>query len=599
MIEHRRYQILKVALIGGILLCCTSLLQAQHLANPNEPVPTLYELLDSEWVYLMHEYPEWATDVGYHGQNGRWSDQSFEASMHRHDDMQEFLTKLRWGNRQQFLDEEGKLNFKIVTKWANDELNGWQFFDILLPISQLSGVQLDAASTLNKQPHSTIEDYLDILSRLRSLPKLVDQTIDLMERGIDRKVVQPKVIMRDVPAQVKALMPQVAMNSPLLESFKEMPKSISTIDQQRLIKQAEEIYAKELVPAFSQLESYIRSAYIPHCRETIGLRELPSGRDWYTWKVRHHTTTMMTPDQIYDLGVQEVDRIHKLMDSVRASSGFSGDLTAYLDFLRHDKQFFYTDSSSLVNGYKEIAAKANQGIPKLFGHLPLNTFEVKPIPLYAAPSAPTAYYEPGSSAAKRPGIYQVNTYDLASRPKWEMQPLSLHEAVPGHHLQISIADELEGLPELRKRVDNTAYVEGWALYSESLGSELGFYTTAADKMGQLSYEIWRAIRLVVDVGIHWKSWTRDQAIEFFTKNVGKASHDIEVEVDRYIADPGQAVAYKVGELKIKSLRSYAEKELGTLFDIRAFHDQLLSLGSLPLDLLDREMKVWVAKQKSK
>jgi len=274
-------------------------------------------------------------------------------------------------------------------------------------------------------------------------------------------------------------------------------------------------------------------------------------------------------------------------------------MAAYLNFLRTDKQFFYTDSASLVNGYKAIAAQAQNGLPALFGHLPTNQFEIRPIPLYSAPSAPTAYYEPGSLAAKRPGVYQVNTYDLPSRPKWEMQPLSLHEAVPGHHLQLSIADELPGVHVFRRHIDNTAYVEGWALYAESLGNDLGFYKTPQDRMGQLSYEIWRAIRLVVDVGMHWKGWTRQQAIDYFTTNVGKASHDIESEVDRYIADPGQALAYKIGELKIKELRAFAQRELGAKFDIRAFHDKILALGAVPLDLCEQQIRSWVAEQKPK
>jgi uncharacterized protein (DUF885 family) len=230
---------------------------------------------------------------------------------------------------------------------------------------------------------------------------------------------------------------------------------------------------------------------------------------------------------------------------------------------------------------------------KLFNRLPKTPIEVKAIPTYAAPSSTTAYYEPGSSLTNRPGVYRVNTYDLASRPKWEMQPLSLHEAVPGHHMQISIADELKDIPELRKHTQMTAYVEGWALYAESLGTEIGFYTTPADKMGQLSYEMWRAIRLVVDVGIHSKGWTREQAIDFFTKNSPKSKHDIEVEVDRYIADPGQALAYKIGELKIKELREYGKQQLGEKFDLKAFHDKLLSYGAMPMSLLEREMKQWI------
>ncbi|HYM19722.1 MAG TPA: DUF885 domain-containing protein, partial [Candidatus Kapabacteria bacterium] len=354
-----------------------------------------------------------------------------------------------------------------------------------------------------------------------------------------------------------------------------------------------EIYSNQIAPAFRKLYDFLVKTYIPNCRETIGMSNLPNGKEWYRWKAAHHTTTLMQPEQIFDLGMKEVTRITSEMDSVRTVSGFAGDLAAYFDFLRHDKQFFFTDSARLVDAYREIVTTALTGLPKLFLKLPHTPIEVLPIPLYAAPSSTTAYYENGSARMNRPGVYRVNTYDLASRPKWEMQPLSLHEAVPGHHLQISFTDEMTGIPELRKYIEMTAFTEGWALYAESLGSELGFYTTPADKMGQLSYEMWRAIRLVVDVGIHSKNWTRDQAIEFFTKNSPKSKHDIEVEIDRYIADPGQALAYKIGERKIEELREYANEQLAEKFDIRAFHDKLLSFGSLPISLLDREMKRWI------
>jgi uncharacterized protein (DUF885 family) len=547
----------------------------------------------------MRDYPEWATDVGYIGHNDRWTDQSADGIDHRKEDFKEFFSKLHWQNFEQVLDDTTRLDYKVIDRWATDIVGTWRYPEELLPVSQQSGVQIEAVGTLSKQPHATKSDIKDILSRLKYLPDLIDQTIELMKRGIEEKIVQPKVIMRDVPGQISDLIHGNPMNSELLAPFKDKPAAIDQDDWKDYCESARDIYTSKLVPAFSKLKAFITDTYIPSCRETIGLSQLPNGKTWYLWKIRHHTTTMLPADQIFETGMREVARIALLMDSVRRASGFQGDMAAYLNFLRTDKQFFYTDSASLVNGYKAIAAQALKGLPTLFGHLPINQFEIKPIPLYGAPSAPTAYYEPGSLAAKRLGVYQVNTYDLPSRPKWEMQPLSLHEAVPGHHLQLSIADELPGVHVFRRHVDNTAYVEGWALYAESLGGDLGFYKAPQDKMGQLSYEMWRAIRLVVDIGMHWKNWSRQQAIDYFTANVGKASHDIESEVDRYIADPGQALAYKIGELKIKELRAFAQRELGPKFDIKAFHDKILALGAVPLDLCEQQVRSWVAEQKLK
>ncbi|MGH8015935.1 MAG: DUF885 domain-containing protein, partial [Candidatus Zixiibacteriota bacterium] len=296
-------------------------------------------------------------------------------------------------------------------------------------------------------------------------------------------------------------------------------------------------------------------------------------------------------------GMSEVKRIHAEMDKVIQGTGFKGDFAAFCDFLRTDPQFFFDKPEDLLTEYRNICKKADPELIKLFGRLPRLPYGVEPVPSYAEKSQTTAYYGGGSLEAGRPGVFYANTYDLKSRPKWEMEPLSLHEAVPGHHLQTAIAAELEGLPEFRKRGWFTAYGEGWGLYSESLGEEMGFYTNPYSKFGQLSYEMWRAIRLVVDVGMHYKGWSKQQAIDFFTSNVGKAEHDINVEVDRYISWPGQALAYKIGELKIKELRAYSTKELGDKFNVRAFHDQILGNGPLPLDVLEKQIKEWVAEVK--
>jgi uncharacterized protein (DUF885 family) len=338
---------------------------------------------------------------------------------------------------------------------------------------------------------------------------------------------------------------------------------------------------------------------VPRARTTIGLSALPNGADWYAHLVRRYTTTGMTPQQIHELGLSEVKRIRAEMDKVIAAVGFKGTFEEFSRFLRTDPRFFYDKPEDLVDAYRVIAKRADPELAHLFRTLPRLPYGVTPIPDYEAKSQTTAYYDSGSEAAGRPGTYFVNIYDLKSRPKWEMEALTLHESVPGHHLQISLARELPNLSEWRKHDGYTAFSEGWGLYAESLGTEMGFYKDPYSKFGQLTYEMWRAIRLVVDTGLHAKGWTREQALDYFKANAAKTEHDIEVEVDRYITSPGQAVAYKIGELKIKELRAYAEKELGPAFDVRSFHDQILGHGAVPLDVLEKNIREWVAGRKAK
>ena len=312
--------------------------------------------------------------------------------------------------------------------------------------------------------------------------------------------------------------------------------------------------------------------------------------------MRWQTTTNLTPQQIHEIGLVEVKRIRAEMDKVIASTGFSGSFHDFTEFLRTDPRFYYDKAEDLVNGYRIIAKKADPQLAHLFGKLPRLPYGVTPIPDFKAPSQTTAYYQPGAPSAGRPGQYFVNTYNLHARPKWEMEALSIHEAVPGHHIQIALAQELEGAPEFRKHVGYSAFVEGWALYAESLGEEMGFYTDPYSKFGQLTYEMWRAVRLVVDTGMHAMGWTRQQAIDYFREHTGKTDQDITVEVDRYIVWPGQALAYKIGQMKIRELRREAEAKLGAKFDVRKFHDAVLEQGAVPLGLLEKHMKGWIAAQ---
>jgi len=556
----------------------------------------LHKLFDAQWNHQMHEYPEWATYVGYPGQNHRWTDNSLAAYERRNNELPSVQNALQSIDRTK-LNKQNKLNYDLAQTHLNDDLDGMKFKGEYMAISQLGGVHQDAVQLLKDMPRTNVKEYEDILSRLRGYSTLVDQNVALMEEGLKTGVVPARVTLAEVPQQILNQIKENPAEAPILGAFQEFPATISAAEQERIKKEANQIYSGQIVPALNRLHQFFTQRYLPGCREEIACTALPDGQAWYAYLCKHYTTTNMTPDEIFELGQSEVKRIRGEMDKVIQSTGFNGDFAAFCSFLRTDPQFFFDNPEDLLTEYRNICKKADPELIKLFGILPRLPYGVEPVPSYAEKSQTTAYYNGGSLEAGRPGTFYANTYDLKSRPKWEMEPLSLHEAVPGHHLQIAIAAELEGLPEFRKRGWFTAYGEGWGLYSESLGEEMGFYTNPYSKFGQLSYEMWRAIRLVVDVGMHYKGWNKQQAIDFFTSNVGKAEHDINVEVDRYISWPGQALAYKIGELKIKELRAYSTKELGEKFDIRKFHDQILGNGPLPLDVLEKHMKEWVAEVK--
>jgi uncharacterized protein (DUF885 family) len=556
----------------------------------------LHSLFSTRWRYTMTEYPEFATYVGFPGQNARWTDNSLEAIARRAREVQRPLSVLHTISRGR-LSPHDQLSYDLFERSLKEEIESNQFHAEYFAITQLSGPQQEVASVIAAQPAATIKDYEDIVARLNGVPTVIAQTIELLEKGLETGITPPKIVLRNVPDQVRNQLLDDPIKSPLLQHFTRMPTSLPPEAQSRLRAEAIDVYRTKLRPAYQRLLTYLTETYLPRARETIALSALPEGARWYGFRARLYTTTDLPPDRIHELGLSEVGRIRTTMDSIIASVGFTGSFADFTTFLRTDSQFFYTDSASLIRGYRDIAKRVDPGLVKLFGRLPRLPYGVVPIPSYAAKSQTTAYYEAGALSAGRPGYFFANTYDLKSRPKWEMEALTLHEAVPGHHLQIALAQEQEALPEFRKFGGYTAFVEGWGLYAESLGPELELYQDPYSKFGQLTYEMWRAIRLVVDTGIHSKGWTRERAINYFAANSAKAAHDIEVEVDRYIVWPGQALAYKIGELKLKQLRATAKAELGEKFDVRQFHDALLENGSLPLEVLERHIRGWVTVQK--
>ena len=553
----------------------------------------LQRLFELAWDYALQETPEIGTFIGDPRHQDRWSDLSVAAEERSRVETRKLLEALLSIDREKLTERE-RTDYDLFRKKTESRIEGFRFPSEMLVVNQMGGIQQGIPQVLTYTRPTTVEGYQAVLSRLREIPTVIDQTIAWLEKGLAAGVTPPRITLRDVPGQVQALIVDDPMTSPLLTAFQDMPRTIPADERERMTREAVRTYQERVVPSLRKLNRYLADTYVPGAREEIAATALPDGEAWYAWLVRESTTTDLTPRQIHELGLSEVKRIRAEMDEVIRSTGFKGSFEEFLTFLRTDPQFYFEKPEDLVTAYRDICKRADPELVKLFGRLPRLPYGVDVIPEYAAKSQTTAYYSQGSLAAGRPGMYSVNTYDLKSRPRYEMEALSLHEAVPGHHLQTALAQELEGIPTWRRYDDYTAFVEGWGLYAESLGEEMGFYKDPYSKFGQLTYEMWRAVRLVVDTGIHSMGWSRQQAIDYFKANAGKTEHDIVVEIDRYIVTPGQALAYKLGELKIKELRAYAEKELGAKFDVRAFHDEVLGRGALPLDLLEKNVRGWVA-----
>jgi uncharacterized protein (DUF885 family) len=561
----------------------------------SERVQKLYDLL---WDFFIQSSPEGATYLGIPGHNDKWSDSSFESIEFGRQAARKILAAVESIDRAKLASAE-QVHYDLMLRRVRQGIEGDRFRGEYLVVNQLGGVQQNIPQLLAIMPANNVKDYENILARLRGVPKVVDQTIALLQKGLEEGITPPRVTLRDIPGQVQNLLVDDPMKSPMLRAFQQFPATVAAAEQERLKREAVEVFTGQVTPAFRKLQGFLANTYVPAARDSIAMSDLPDGKAWYAFNAKANTTTDLTPEQIHQIGLAEVARIRRQMDELIASTGFKGSFEDFLKFLRTDPRFYYDKPEDLLAGYRDISKRIDPGLIKLFGTLPRLPYGVIPIPAYAEKSQTTAYYEPGALGAARPGYFYANTYDLKSRPKWEMEALTLHEAVPGHHLQISLTAEMEGVPEWRKYDNYTAFVEGWGLYAESLGEELGLYKDPYSKFGQLTYEMWRAVRLVVDTGLHAKGWTRQQAIDYFKANAAKTEHDIVVEVDRYIVSPGQALAYKLGELKIKELRAYAEKELGDKFDIRVFHDQVLGRGSVPLDLLEKNIRTWVTEAKAK
>ncbi len=558
----------------------------------------LRRLFDLHWDYLLHELPELATEVGAVGHDDRWTDVSAAAVARRKAELDLPLKALATIDRAKLAPEDA-LDYDLFKRGIEERRAGRRFPWELMPLNQMWGIHHSVPQMLGEyMPARTATDYDAIVSRLRGTATLVDQTIAVMKDGIRQSVTPPRITLGNVVAQTEALVVEDPEKNPLLAAFRRIPGTIPVDRREALRAQAARALKEQALPAFRRLRDFLASEYVPRCRESIATSALPDGQAWYAYQVAQSTTTRLTPQQIHAIGLDEVKQIRAEMERVMRATGFTGDLAAFFEFLRTDPRFFFTRPEDLLAGYREIAKRADPELIKLFGRLPRLPYGVLPMPAHIAASRPAGSYDAGSLVAGRPGYFRANLSAVETRAKWEMEALVLHEAVPGHHLQIALAQEQPDRPNFRRYGGYDAFGEGWALYAETLGYDMGFYTDPYSRFGALNFQMWRAVRLVVDTGIHAFGWSRQQAIDYFKASTAKSEREIAVEVDRYIVSPGQALAYKIGQRKFLELRKRAVRELGARFDLRTFHDAVLAEGSLPLDVLDARIDLWIAQRRA-
>ena len=590
------YQVMKSFLKFAFVLFVSSLAAAEAPKLKGEAA-RLNALFDSEWEYDMQNSPTAASYMGDRRFNDRWPDLSIAAIEERQRHKRDVLVKLKAIERSKLTAAE-QLNYDLYRWQLEVDLEGFRFGEHFIPLNQRGGIQTEDELG-DALRFETVKDYEDWIKRLATFSQMMDQTIVLMREGMKRGLVQPKITMQRVPGQIEKQLVKAPEQSPFFKPLLNIPTSISQADRTRLSAEAKQAISNSVLPAFERFSRFFNAEYLQSCQDGVGTWRLPDGEARYAWAARLFTTTKLTPAEIHQIGLSEVARIRGEMEKVKDRAGFKGALPEFFTFLRTDKQFFCDTPQQLFMEYGATAKRIDPLLVKVFRTLPRTPYGVEAIPAKIAPDTTTAYYRQPAADGSRAGTYFVNLYKPETRPRWEMMALSLHESVPGHHFQIALAQEQGALPNFRRHAGYTAYVEGWGLYAESLGDELGLYEDPYAKMGQLTYEMWRAVRLVVDTGIHAFRWDRDKAIAFFRDNAPKAEQDIVNEVDRYISWPGQALAYKIGELKIKELRARAQQQLGAGFDLKEFHDVVLLGGAMPLEILEARVNRWLQEKRKK
>ena len=551
------------------------------------------EFLDENWETTLEKSPYFASLLGDKRFDDKVSSNSV-ADFYDNRDYEEYVLKVLDSINSDNLSEENQLNYRLLKLDYEVSLEGRKYPSFYMRLNQRGGVQ-DYYDYGNRLNFTTEADYLNWFERVKGYTQNVKNSLINNREGLSKGYTQPRLVTEGVVSQIESLLGAEIDSHPYLQVFLGSEEVLGKDNAQELISEVKTYILEELNPAYQELATFLREEYLPQSRAGIGIKEVPNGREWYEYLARYHTTTDLTPDEIHEIGLQEVARIRSEMEDVMDSVAWEGDFRSFLEFLRTDPQFYYETGEELLDAYRAMSKKIDAYMPTLFNKLPRAPYGVIPIPMESAPFTTTAYYN--APSAGRPGYFYANLYKPETRPKYEIPVLTVHEAVPGHHHQISLAQELENVPNFRNYLSFTAFVEGWGLYSEQLGESMGLYEDPYDKIGQLTYDMWRAIRLVVDTGMHYKDWTRDDAINLFLENTAKTQQDIENEVDRYIAWPGQALAYKIGQLKIMELRDKAKAELGDNFDIRDYHDFILSFGSIPLSIMEEKVDEFIAKNR--
>ncbi|WP_165740644.1 DUF885 domain-containing protein [Pseudoalteromonas sp. Z1A6] len=511
----------------------------------------------------------------------------------------------KYQQRLNFIDKaqltgQSLLSFEILERDLALKLEGMQFPDYLLPINQMAGAHNTFAgfgSGQSAQPFNSVEDYTAFMSRNEGFVKWLTSVERSMAQGIKLGITLPKPLAEKLQPQFAAHVVKNAEDSLFWGPIKKLPESFSAQQKQKITAQYRELIMQHLVPAYKSMSDFLANQYIPNSRESVGYSDLPNGKAWYEYQIKKNTTLSLSADEIHEIGLSEVSRILSEMKKVKETVGFKGELSEFFDHLRNSDEFYYNTPQELIAAYENVKKKIDARLPLLFNIAPKAPYVVKAVEAYRAQSAAGASYASPAPDGSRPGIFYINTYNLKAQPKFLLETLSIHEAAPGHHFQIALQQEIDGLPDFRKFGGYTVFAEGWALYAESLGKELGLFTDPYMWYGRLSDEQLRAMRLVLDTGFHAKGWTRQQGIDYMLANSSMAKSDVIAEVERYIAWPGQALSYKLGQFKIQELRDYSKKELGNKFDIKAFHTQILIDGALPMPILEEKIKRWVKSQK--
>lgn len=587
-------------IVLSLCACSTNTAPTAMTANVKEQaapaVPSaiqsaeLQKVVDAVWQLQLSISPDLAYSMGDESAAGKLTDMSPQALANTHQTQQALLLQLAQIDRGT-LSKNDIINAQILQDQLQNDIDLYRYKDHYLPITAESGFHAYIAS-IAKGRFNTYADYQHYLSKLAALPTYFAQQTAWMKQGLKEGITPPKVTLNGFEDSISAFIVPVEQSG-YFQPFTHYPTSFSEQQKSELTRQGKALVSNTVLPLYQGFYDFMTQEYIPNTRTDIAASNLPDGKAFYENRVRYYTTLPMTSDEVHELGLKEVKRIRAEMEQVIKQTGFKGSFADFLHFLRTDPQFYPKTAEELLKDAAFIAKKADAILPKYFGTLPRKTYGIEEVPAEIAPKYTTGRYS-GSNRDDEPGYYWVNTYALDKRPLYEMEALTLHEAVPGHHLQISLNQELSDLPDFRRYSYISAFGEGWGLYSEYLGLEAGFYQDPYSNFGRLTYEMWRAARLVVDTGMHAKGWSRQQAIDFMASNTALSMHNVTTEIDRYITWPGQALSYKIGELTIKRLRVKAEKALGDDFDIRAFHDAILANGSVPMTILEQQIDDFIA-----